>query len=140
MPELARAALEEIAATVENREGGFVMIRNCAVATASGRRSCGGRRGPLRSASNCTTADGMTVAVIQRVLGMSAYLFAHPDVNAFFSGLQAVAATVGVGAQTQIYLDVNPQIRADLDGIRQPSTDFRTRCNIGQRPLALGVL
>lgn len=87
---------------------------------------------------NCTTAD-MTAVMSGVSAGMSAYLFAHPDVNAFFSGLQGLPKDQ-VGAQTQIYLDANPQIRADLDGIRQPSTDFRTRCNIGQRPLALGVL
>ena len=87
---------------------------------------------------NCTSAD-MTAVMSGVSAAMSAYLFAHPDVNSFFSGLQGLPKDQ-VGAQTQIYLDANPQTRADLDNIRQPSTDFRPRCNIGQRPLALGVL
>lgn len=87
---------------------------------------------------NCTTAD-MTAVMSGVSAAMSAYLFSHPDVNAFFSGLQGLPKDQ-VRDQTQIYLDANPQIRADLDNIRQPSTDFRTRCNIGQRALVLGVL
>ena len=86
---------------------------------------------------NCTTAD-MTGIMAGVSASMSAYLFTHPDVNAFFTGLQGLPKAQ-IGAQTQQYLDANPQIRADLDGIRQPSTDFRARCGLPQRPLAPGV-
>jgi heme-binding protein len=40
-----------------------------------------------------------------------------------------------IKAKTEAYLTANPDIKADLDNIRQPSTDFRNRCGIGQRPL-----
>ncbi len=86
---------------------------------------------------NCTTAD-MTGIMAGVSAAMSAYLFTHPDVNGFFTGLQGLPKAQ-IGAQTQQYLDANPQVRADLDGIRQPSTDFRARCGLGQRPLAPGV-
>jgi len=85
----------------------------------------------------CTTAD-MTGVMSGVSAAMSAYLFSHPDVNAFFTGLRGQSKEQ-VRAQTQSYLDANPQIRADLDNIRQPSTDFRVRCNLPQRALALGV-
>lgn len=87
---------------------------------------------------NCTTAD-MTGVMSGVSAAMSAYLFAHPDVNAFFTGLAGLPKDQ-VTARTQSYLDANPQIRAELDAVRQPSTDFRNRCNIGHRPLAFGVL
>lgn len=87
---------------------------------------------------NCSTAD--MAAVMSGVsAAMSSYLFTHPDVNAFFTGLQGLPKDQ-VRDQTQGYLDANPQIRADLDNVRQPSTDFRTRCNISQRALVFGVL
>jgi hemophore-related protein len=87
---------------------------------------------------NCTTAD-LTGVMSGVSAGMAAYLFTHPDVNAFFTGVQGLPKEQ-VRTQVQSYLDANPQIRADLDGIRQPSTDFRARCNIPQRPLAPGVI
>lgn len=86
---------------------------------------------------NCTTAD-MTGVMSGVSAAMSAYLFSHPDVNAFFTGLQG-QPKAQIAAATQTYLDNNPQVRADLQNIRQPSTDFRARCGIGQRGLAPGL-
>lgn len=57
----------------------------------------------------------------------STYLFTHPPVNEFFTTLrdlpddQKRAELIG-------YMDANPQVRAELLGIRQPSEDFRNRC------------
>ncbi|WP_445165235.1 heme-binding protein [Mycolicibacterium sp. Dal123E01] len=87
---------------------------------------------------NCTTAD-MTGIMAGVSAAMSNYLFTHPDVNGFFTGLQGQPKDQ-VKTQTQQYLDANPQVRAELEGIRQPSTDFRNRCGLIQRPLAPGVL
>jgi hemophore-related protein len=70
---------------------------------------------------------------------MSNDLFTHPDVNGFFTGLQGLPKAQ-VTTQTQQYLNANPQVRAELDGVRQPSTDFRARCGLPQRPLAPGVV
>lgn len=83
----------------------------------------------------CTTAD-MTGVMAGISAAMSAYLFAHPDVNDFFSGLQGQSKTA-VRDQTDAYLNANPDVRADLEGIRAPSRDFRDRCNLPQRALIL---
>jgi len=77
---------------------------------------------------NCTAADlagimsGVTAAT-------SAYLFTHPDVNNFFTGLKNTPKDQRQ-AQIQQYLDANPQIKGDLQGIRQPAADFRARCDV----------
>ncbi|MBB3604022.1 hemophore-related protein [Mycolicibacterium sp. BK556] len=86
---------------------------------------------------NCTTAD-MTGIMSGVSAAMSSYLWTHPDVNAFFTGLQGLPKAQ-VASQTQQYLDANPWVRSDLDGIRQPSTDFRARCGLIQRPLVPGL-
>jgi hemophore-related protein len=83
----------------------------------------------------CTSAD-MTGVMAGISAAMSAYLFTHPDANAFFSGLQGMPKT-DVRAQTEAYLTANPNVRADLEAIRQPSRDFRDRCNLPQRALIL---
>ena len=67
---------------------------------------------------------------------MTAYLFTHPDVNAFFTGLQGQPKQV-VRDQTEEYLTANPDVRAELEAIRQPSREFRIRCNLPQRGLIL---
>jgi len=75
---------------------------------------------------NCTAAD--LAGVMSGVTaGTSVYLFTHPDVNAFFTGLKGQPKDQ-VRAQAQAYMDANPQVRAELQGIRQPAVDFRNRC------------
>jgi heme-binding protein len=61
------------------------------------------------------------------------YLTAHPDVNNYFTSLKGQPRDQ-VQDQVQTYLDANPQVRADLQAIRQPSVDFRNRCGVPQRP------
>ena len=85
---------------------------------------------------NCTAADlagimsGVTAAT-------SAYLFTNPPVNDFFTNLGKVPSDQKREALSS-YLDANPQVRADLSGIRQPAVDFRARCGAGPGPLADG--
>ena len=74
----------------------------------------------------CTAAD---LARVQS--GVSAatsdYLFAHPDVNNFFTGLKGQSRdTQRTNAQN--YLNANPQVQNDLQGIRQPLVDLKNRC------------
>jgi hemophore-related protein len=57
----------------------------------------------------------------------SAYFFAHPDVNAFFSSIKGQPKDQTRG-QVQTYLDDNPQAKSDLAGIRQPLQDMKNRC------------
>ncbi|MCX2932062.1 heme-binding protein [Mycobacterium sp. CVI_P3] len=79
---------------------------------------------------NCTAADmeGVRMGV---QAATSAYLFTHPDVNAFFTGLAGVPRAQ-VLAKVKDYLAANPQTAADITGIRQPLLDIKTRC--GQLP------
>jgi len=75
---------------------------------------------------NCTAADlAGTAAGVSAAT--SAYLFTHPEVNAFFTGLDGTPRDT-LRDQIQQYLDANPQVKAELSGIRQPLTDLRTRC------------
>jgi hemophore-related protein len=83
----------------------------------------------------CTSAD-MTGVMAGISAAMSTYLFSHPDVNAFFSGLQGLPKAQ-VRDRTEAYLDANPEVRTELDAIRSPSRDFRDRCNLPQRALIL---
>lgn len=79
---------------------------------------------------NCTAAD--LAAVSSGVsAATSAYLFTHPDVNAFFSGLEGTPRDQ-MRATIRAYLDANPQVKGELRGIRQPLQDLRDRCGTGQ--------
>jgi len=80
----------------------------------------------LADPPNCTAADLAGVAAGVSA-ATSAYLFTHPDVNAFVTGLKGQPRD-DVRTQVQQYLDANPQTKADIQGIRQPLNDIRTRC------------
>jgi heme-binding protein len=81
---------------------------------------------------NCTAADLAGVAS-----GVSAatsvYLFTHPDVNWFFTSLEGLPREE-VRAQVQGYLDQNPQVKAELTGVRQPLVDLKNRCGTAPAP------
>jgi len=89
---------------------------------------------PLASADepNCTPADllGVTSGV---AASESVYLHTHPDVNEFFNGFKGKSRSEIRSAIDQ-YMAANPDVRADLDGIRQPVTDFKERCGVGASP------
>jgi len=73
-----------------------------------------------------------TAAELSRVMSgvsfdTSNYLSTHPDVNNYFTSLMGQPKDQ-VRAQIQTYLDANPQAKDDLQRIRQPAVDFRTRC------------
>ena len=75
---------------------------------------------------NCTSADLAGVMAGVRA-ATSAYLFTHPDVNDFFTSLKG-QSNDQMEDSVQVYLEDKPQIRAELQGLRQPATDFRNRC------------
>ena len=92
---------------------------------------------PPPPAPNCTAADlaGVSSGV---AAATSAYLFSHPDVNAFFTGLKGQPRSE-IRDDVQNYLNANPQTRSDLEGIRQPLTDLRNRCGVeAQNPVGQG--
>lgn len=55
------------------------------------------------------------------------YLDANPAVNAFFTGLKGQGPEL-LASNVENYLNSNPQIRDDLQAIRQPLAGFETRC------------
>ena len=76
---------------------------------------------------NCTAAD--LAGVMSGVnSGMSAYLFTHPDVNNFFTGLKGKTREE-MRTEISAYADANPQVRDEITAVRQPASDFRDRCN-----------
>jgi heme-binding protein len=73
-----------------------------------------------------------TAAELSRIMSgvsfdTSNYLSTHPDVNNYFTSLMGQPKDQ-IRAQVQTYLDANPQAKDDLQRIRQPAVDFRTRC------------
>ncbi|MBX7431710.1 heme-binding protein [Mycobacterium sp. Y57] len=85
---------------------------------------------PMASAQplppNCTAADFAGVAAGVSAAS-SAYLFTHPDVNAFFTGLHGKPRDE-IKSDVIGYMDRNPQIAAEMTGIRQPLIDIKNRC------------
>jgi heme-binding protein len=78
--------------------------------------------------SDCTAADLAQVSS-GVAAATSVYLFSHPDVNAYFTSLKGQPRS-DQADQVKQYMDANPQTHTDLEGIRQPLTDFRNRCNM----------
>jgi hemophore-related protein len=85
---------------------------------------------------NCTAAD--LAGVMSGVsAGTSSYLFSHPDVNAFFTGLKGKPRDQ-MTTEIQAYMDANPQVRDELGAVRQPAADFRARCNAPLPDMPMG--
>ena len=84
---------------------------------------------PPPAPPNCSPADwaGIRAGV---AAATSAYLFTHPPVNAFFATLKGQSRDQ-MRPQVQEYLDANPQVRAELESIKQPADDFLNRCSPG---------
>ncbi|MGD9622766.1 MAG: heme-binding protein [Mycolicibacterium sp.] len=88
-------------------------------------------------ASSCTAAD--LAEVMSGVTAATAtYLFDHPPVNEFFTNLGNVPHQEKRVVLAN-FMDANPEVKADLAGIRQPAEDFRVRCGAGPGLLAEGL-
>lgn len=87
---------------------------------------------PGTNPPNCTPADllGVTSGV---AASESVYLHTHPDVNEFFNGFKGKSRSE-IRSAIDGYMGANPDVRADLDGIRQPVTDFKERCGLTTNP------
>ena len=89
---------------------------------------------PPAPAPGCTAAD---LAQASGTVGtaMADYMFSHPDVNNFFTSLRG-KPNQEIRGDVQDYMNANPQVQSDINGIRQPLTDLRNRCdyqpNLGQ--------
>ena len=82
---------------------------------------------PPPPALGCTAGD---LAQASGTVGtaMAAYLFSHPDVNNFFTSLRGLP-NEELRGRIQTYMDANPVVEAEINGIRQPVTDLRNRCD-----------
>lgn len=89
---------------------------------------------PAAPPPGCTAAD---LAQASGTVGtaMADYMFSHPDVNDFFTGLRG-KPNQEIRGDVQNYMNANPQVQSDINGIRQPLTDLKNRCdyqpNLGQ--------
>jgi hemophore-related protein len=89
---------------------------------------------PAAPPPGCTAAD---LAQASGTVGtaMADYMFSRPDVNNFFTSLRGLP-NQEIRGDVQNYLNANPQVESDINGIRQPLTDLRNRCdyqpNLGQ--------
>ena len=93
---------------------------------------CSASKRSTRASPNCSPADwaGVRAGVAAE---LSTYLFTHPPVNDFFATLDGQTRDQ-MRPQVQAYLDANPQVRAELQGIKQPADDFLNRCNLPSNP------
>jgi len=87
---------------------------------------------PALNPPNCTAADLAGVASGVSA-STSAYLFTHPDVNWFFTSLEG-REREEVRVEVDRYLNDNPQVKAELTGIRQPLVDLKNRCGSAPAP------
>src|ERR1700741_5317450 len=82
---------------------------------------------PTPRPPNCSAADVAGVAA-GVATALSTYLFTHPDVNGFYTGLEGQPKDQ-ISVEVQNYFSANPQEEADLENIRQPMKDIRERCH-----------
>ncbi len=83
----------------------------------------------LADPPNCTMADLAGVAAGVSA-ATSAYLFTHPDVNEFMTGLKGQPRDQ-ILSDVQQYLDARPQVKDEVRAIRAPLAEIRNRCGIG---------
>lgn len=119
----ARLVLRRAAAVVLGT--GAVLIAGAATASADPGQGC--------------TAGDITAVEGQVATAMTAYLFTHPDVNDFLTSVQGMSKA-DAAAKTKSYLAANPQTQAEINAIRGPVFDLRSRCNIPTNNLIRGVL
>ena len=118
---------------------GHVLRRAVVGVTASGAMLIGGASLagadplPAPPPPNCTAGD---LAVASGTVGtaMGDYLFSHPEVNDFFTGLRG-QPTPQIHDLVQTYMDAHPQVESEINAIRQPLTDLRSRCDLAPSPL-----
>jgi heme-binding protein len=112
-------------AVAEAIAGGAMLIAGASLASAD--------PAPAVPPPNCTAGD-LAVASGNVGTAMGAYLFSHPDVNDFFTSLKGQPNSQ-IHDRVQTYMDAHPQTEAEINGIRQPLTDLRSRCDLAPSPL-----
>jgi hemophore-related protein len=82
----------------------------------------------LADPPNCTMADMAGIAAGVSA-ATSAYLFTHPDVNEFMTGLKGQPRDQVMNDVEQ-YLDARPQVKDEVRAIRAPLAEMRSRCGV----------
>jgi hemophore-related protein len=105
----------------------------CGAMLIAGASFASAEPGPGVPPPNCTAGD---LAVASGTVGtaMGDYLFGHQDVNEFFTSLRG-QPSVEVHDRVQTYMDAHPQVESEINGIRQPLTDLKSRCDLAASPL-----
>lgn len=87
---------------------------------------------PGKNPPNCSTADlqGVQAGV---EASTSAYLFTHPDLNTFMTGLGGLTRSQ-VAQKMKGYMADHPQEQAEMAGIRQPLQELKNRCGALPNP------
>jgi heme-binding protein len=87
---------------------------------------------PAANPPDCSAADleGVRAGVSAST---SAYLFTHPDLNDFMTGLKSMSREQ-VAAKVKGYMASHPDEQADMAGIRQPLIDIKDRCGAPPSP------
>jgi heme-binding protein len=106
-----------------------ILIRSMGSGVLAGAMLMGG----ATSASAEPPPPGCTAGDLAQVSGavgtaMAGYLFTHPEVNDFFTSLRGLP-NEEIRGHVQSYMGANPQVESEINGIRQPLTDLRTRCD-----------
>jgi len=112
--------------------GGLVTGALTAAALFGGVPAALANEDPAANPPDCSAADleGVRAGVSAAT---SAYLFSHPDFNAFMSGLGGLSRE-DTGAKVKDYMAVHPETQAEMTGIRQPMVDLRDRCGAPPSP------
>jgi hemophore-related protein len=107
-------------------------VRNALVVIGAGTLLLGGASSASAQPAplpppGCTAGD---LAQASGAVGtaMANYLFTHPDVNTFFTSLRGLP-NEEVRGKVQDYMNANRQVENEINGIRRPLTDLRTRCD-----------
>ena len=113
--------------------GAVVAVIGAGVVLFGGAALASADPGPAVPPPNCTAGD---LAVASGTVGtaMGDYLFSHPDVNDFFTSLRG-KPNAEIHNDVQTYMDAHPQTESEINGIRQPLTDLRSRCDLAASPL-----
>ena len=91
---------------------------------------------PANAAATCAAellARGLGGRQGGRCCGLVGLSVHPPPVNEFFATLKGQSRDQ-MQPQVQAYLDANPQVRTELQGIKQPADDFLNRCNQQSNP------
>lgn len=113
--------------------GAIVGVIGAAAMLFGGASIAAAEPGPAVPPPNCTAGD---LAVASGTVGtaMGDYLFSHQDVNDFFTSLRG-QPNAEIHDRVQTYMDAHPQVESEINGIRQPLTDLRSRCDLAASPL-----